>query len=351
MPKWLSLTGTAAMVKKIMMVITLTLAFSTPAAAQDFEQGLAAQKRGDVTAAYRIWHPLAERGDGAAQNAIGLLYDNGEGVPQDHGRALAWYRKAARQGHADAQYNLALMYANGLAVRQNYDTALMWYRKAADQGHREAKVNLDVLYLMGHVTRKGESQYAQTQRARSGLKNLKTAKSTSSGAARPQKNGARPKAQAVAHAVPAGKSGSRSVEGDQATAEARDARTDVVAAIGKSSPRSGAGPAGAPSPAEVPGAAESPLKAKTQPPAPSGDFRVQLSSVKTELRAMKEVSRLKQAHQSLLGPLEIEPVRADLGDRGVYYRLRAGPISDWNSAKSLCRALSSRNQGCIVVRK
>ncbi len=350
MPKWLSLTGTAAMVKKIMMVITLTLAFSMPAAAQEFEQGLAAQKRGDFTAAYRIWHPLAERGDGAAQNAVGLLYDNGEGVPQDHGRALAWYRKAARQGHADAQYNLGLMYANGLAVRQNYDTALMWYRKAAAQGHREAKVNLDVLYLMGHVTRKGESQYAQTQRARSDLKNLKTTKNTASSASSPQKTGARPEAQAVAHAVPAGKSVSRSVEGDQATAEARDARTDV-AAIGNASPRSGAGPAGAPSPAKASGAAENPLMDKSQPPAPSGDFRVQLSSVKTKLRAMKEASRLKQAHESLLGPLEIEPVRADLGDRGVFYRLRAGPLSDWDSAKSLCRALSSRNQGCIVVKK
>ena len=54
-------------------------------------------------------------GTGGCLRAVqpGLMYDNGEGVPQDDAEAVRWYRLAAEQGNASAQYNLGLMYANG----------------------------------------------------------------------------------------------------------------------------------------------------------------------------------------------------------------------------------------------
>jgi len=36
-----------------------------------------------------------------------MMYDKGQGVPQDYAEALKWYRKAAEQGFAEAQYNSA----------------------------------------------------------------------------------------------------------------------------------------------------------------------------------------------------------------------------------------------------
>ena len=48
----------------------------------------------------------AEQGDAAAQASLGFMYRNGEGVPQDYGEALRWYRLAADQGHASAQVSL-----------------------------------------------------------------------------------------------------------------------------------------------------------------------------------------------------------------------------------------------------
>ena len=36
----------------------------------------------------------AEQGDAEAQFNLGILYDNGQGVPQDDAEALKWYRKA-----------------------------------------------------------------------------------------------------------------------------------------------------------------------------------------------------------------------------------------------------------------
>ena len=38
----------------------------------------------------------AEHGDANAQYNLGLMYDNGQGVTQDHTEAVRWYRKAER---------------------------------------------------------------------------------------------------------------------------------------------------------------------------------------------------------------------------------------------------------------
>ncbi len=45
------------------------------------------------------------------------MYDEGQGVPQDHAEAVKWFRKAANQGDATAQYNLGLMYGKGSGVK------------------------------------------------------------------------------------------------------------------------------------------------------------------------------------------------------------------------------------------
>ena len=47
--------------------------------------------------------------------------------------------KLAEQGYATAQYNLGLMYANGEGVPENDKTAVMWYTKAAEQGYAMAR--------------------------------------------------------------------------------------------------------------------------------------------------------------------------------------------------------------------
>jgi len=41
---------------------------------------------------------------------------------------VSWYRLAAEQGDADAQYNLGIMYRNGNGVPENDAEAVSWYR-------------------------------------------------------------------------------------------------------------------------------------------------------------------------------------------------------------------------------
>jgi TPR repeat protein len=61
----------------------------------------------------KSWRSMAEAGNPEAQDRIGLLYTNGEGVTQDQSIAAEWYRKAAEQGNADAQWHLARYYFRG----------------------------------------------------------------------------------------------------------------------------------------------------------------------------------------------------------------------------------------------
>ena len=67
------------------LVLTF-VCFAVPSWA-DFQAGLDASYRGDYTTALREWQPSAERGDVRAEALLGLLYDNGRGVPQDYMKA------------------------------------------------------------------------------------------------------------------------------------------------------------------------------------------------------------------------------------------------------------------------
>jgi TPR repeat protein len=92
------------------------------------------------------YRECAEAGDSGCQNNLGLMYANGEGVPQNDAEAVMWIRKAVEQGHAPAQYSLGVMYRNGRGVPQNDAEAVKWYRKAADQGDANAQYNLAWMY-------------------------------------------------------------------------------------------------------------------------------------------------------------------------------------------------------------
>ena len=118
-------------------------------ASAGFNEGLTAEKQGDLKTEFSEWKPLAEQGNAFAQYYLGMMYEYGQGVEQDYGQALAWYWKAADQGNADAQSKLGLMYSKGRGVAQDYGQALAWHRKAAEQGNADAQYNLGVKYQFG----------------------------------------------------------------------------------------------------------------------------------------------------------------------------------------------------------
>ncbi len=90
--------------------------------------------------------------------------------------------------------------------------------------------------------------------------------------------------------------------------------------------------------------------ASKAPAAPArGAFQVQLGAVKSKTGAQKEVRRLTRIHKSVLAGLTVKALRANLGRRGIFYRLRAGPLAGRTAAAALCAKLKALKQGCIVI--
>lgn len=85
-------------------------------------------------------------------------------------------------------------------------------------------------------------------------------------------------------------------------------------------------------------------------PIPAGAFQIQLVSVPTEEAAQSEWKRISGRHQDLFAALTPAVTKADLGEKGIYYRLRAGPLADKAAADQLCATLAADRIGCIVVK-
>ncbi|CWM18402.1 TPA: sel1 repeat family protein [Neisseria meningitidis] len=79
----------------------------------------------------------AEQGDADAQNNLGAMYAEGQGVRRDDAEAVRWYRQAAEQGLAQAQFNLGAMYYKGHGVRQDRALAQEWLGKACQNGNQD----------------------------------------------------------------------------------------------------------------------------------------------------------------------------------------------------------------------
>jgi hypothetical protein len=77
--------------------------------------------------------------------------------------------------------------------------------------------------------------------------------------------------------------------------------------------------------------------------------QVRLGSLRTPEAAREEWQRLKRTNGDLLGDLKANAVSVDLGEKGVYYRIMAGPL-DEAAAEKLCNEMKGRSHGCIVAR-
>ena len=92
---------------------------------------------------------LAQKGEAKAQYHLGVLFNDGKGVPQDFTQAAKWYTQAASQGHTKAQLYLGLLYQKGQGVEQDYRQAAIYYLKAASQGDSKAQYYLGLLFYGG----------------------------------------------------------------------------------------------------------------------------------------------------------------------------------------------------------
>ncbi|HTQ34863.1 MAG TPA: SPOR domain-containing protein [Stellaceae bacterium] len=107
-----------------------------------------------------------------------------------------------------------------------------------------------------------------------------------------------------------------------------------------------------PAPQQVAPEKRAPAKlAEGAKPATNGPaVKIQLASLRTPDEAREEWQRLKHDNADLLGKFTAVAVKADLGDRGTWYRVEAGPVGDKAAALKLCKALRERDLGCHLVK-
>ncbi len=79
------------------------------------------------------------------------------------------------------------------------------------------------------------------------------------------------------------------------------------------------------------------------------DMALHLSSNKTKDSAMREWAELKKAFPDQLGGLNLEIARTDLGKKGVFFRVMAGPFADKPAAARICSELKKKEQYCAVM--
>ena len=58
--------------------------------------------------------------------------------------------------------------------------------------------------------------------------------------------------------------------------------------------------------------------------------------------------RLSTKYKDILGPLSVHLEKADLGTKGTYFRVQAGPFTDKAAAKDVCVKLKAKGQPCLV---
>jgi len=98
--------GTAMRRRPLAWILAAGVALATlagaPAARADYYDGLMAYQNRDFVTAMHELAPLADGGDARAQTIVGLMYRDGQAVPQDYVRAHQWLNLAAAAGQQDA---------------------------------------------------------------------------------------------------------------------------------------------------------------------------------------------------------------------------------------------------------
>ena len=150
-----------------------------------------------------------------------------------------------------------------------------------------------------------------------------------------------------------------SAEPAQAEPEAAPAAPETAASEG--APTSITPPAATPktqaaaeaqSKAEEPAAA-APAPAKSEPAAKtpaaaSGAYVVQIMALREEGAAKTAWASLQKKHPSVLGGHALDIEKADLGDKGTFYRVRAAGFETKAAAQSACSSLKAAGQDCLV---
>lgn len=118
---------------------------------------IAAYKRGEYDLVLKHVLPIARGKYPMAQELLGIMYRNGQGVPKDPEQALYWLTEAAEGGRPVAQHHLAVMAFAGEGGPADPVKALMWLHIAISQytdGLEKERAEQDLSNVSGRLSRR-----------------------------------------------------------------------------------------------------------------------------------------------------------------------------------------------------
>lgn len=89
--------------------------------------------------------------------------------------------------------------------------------------------------------------------------------------------------------------------------------------------------------------------ANTEPATQSAYF-LQIGSYKSEQEAADAWSAAKRTHATIFESLSPNVKKVDLGERGIWFRLRVAPFSDKSAADAACDRLKAEGGTCLLAR-
>ena len=98
--------------QRLILAIVLTLGCGAPCLAGPYQDALAAYQARDYVTAARLMHAEAENANADAQQFLGFVYHDGEGVPKDDVRSYMWFFLAASLHPGDSKE-----FADAMAAR------------------------------------------------------------------------------------------------------------------------------------------------------------------------------------------------------------------------------------------
>lgn len=81
------------------------------------------------------------------------------------------------------------------------------------------------------------------------------------------------------------------------------------------------------------------------------DWVVQVASTRSQADAKAVWMELKRKYPNLVSGVYADVKRADLGDKGIYYRTRIAGLEDKSAAHALCRSFDAAGQACFVTKR
>ena len=334
-------------------------------------EGVRKYEAGDYAGAVAEWRPLAERGDADALFNLGQVYRLGRGVDVDLDRASGYYREAALRGHADAQGNLGTLYFfDRDADEARRQEAVSWWLKAAERGNHRSQYMLGVLHWNGdHVAVDPVRGYAwMTLAAGSDLAEARAALDQMTPYLSREQTAEATTLAATLVLAPEERrltetSGVPGIVSDAAepavtpadvtvpkTANGTPSAAPDVAADGAVFGTAGGGRALAdatPDVAAPPDVAEQPAVAER--PQTDDGWWLQIASLSNRDTAAAYGERLGREHARLLRGLDQRIVQADLGGRGVFYRVQVGPLTDRAAARERCVRFEAAGLPCLPI--